>query len=466
MHSSKIKKATKIVVKLLVFLVICGIVSNIIGYFVLPAKSYTRIQFHELYTTYGNAEDSKNMDLVFLGTSHAYRTFDTEYFDEKLNMETYNFGTSQQTLEGSYYVLKEILKTNQPKKVVFELTYTCFNEKDYNPLKSVIIYQYMKPSLDKLKYLMADFPLENIFNALIPAYTFREYLTADDIAPKILDKSTDEYKNYDPAITQTQTTEWMEEKGFIYTDMEFYNGWVGKTDPEAWTEQGMDTQKLEYLNKIIHLCKDNGIDLVLVTSPNPRGTLLEVGNYNEINEYFTNIAENNGIDYYNLNLIRPEILNLSDSEFYDATHVNGEGAQKVSQVFSDILKDREEGTLDYNRYFYENFEEAEKNITKITNAYYDITEDDSNYYLTAKAYIGDGSDIEFQYLEEFKDETGRERIVLQDWSFNSEFILPKEGCEGRRIIVAARVAGSDLDIDSIETQKSVTEFPVIIEEEE
>lgn len=463
MHSSKLKAVGKLGIKFIAFLLVCAIVAQGIGYLVIPAKSYTRILFHDLYTEYDSLNDNKNIDLVFLGTSHAYRTFNTNYFDQKLRLNSYNFGTSQQTLPGSYYVLNEILKTNKPKQVVFELTYTCFSDKEHNPLKSVILYQYMKPSLDKYKYLFTDFDLEKIFYALVPAYCFREYLTSEDIADKIKLKSTEEYKTYDPAVTYT-STEWMEEKGFVYTDMEFPEGWIGKREPEPWLEESMNSKYVEYFYKIIDLCREKDIELIFVTSPSPKGSLLEVGNYEEINKYFTDIAKKENIDYYDLNLLRQEIMNLPDNMYYDTTHVNGKGANIVSDVFSRILKEREAGAFEYDKYFYKDFTEATSTITDITNAYYDIIEDENNYYLTAKAHTGIDLPIEYQYWEYFEDPSSK--VLVRDWNQDPEYVVSKEECWGKNVIVCTRFVDSGLEFDDVKCQKYSLTFPVILENED
>ena len=49
-------------------------------------SSYTRITFHEMY-------EQDNIDILFVGSSHCYRTFIPEILDKKLGVNTFNVGT-------------------------------------------------------------------------------------------------------------------------------------------------------------------------------------------------------------------------------------------------------------------------------------------------------------------------------------------------------------------------------------
>ena len=68
-------------------------------------SSYTRITFHEMY-------EQDNIDILFVGSSHCYRTFIPEILDKKLGVNTFNVGTSAQQMDGSFMVIKEAAKYN------------------------------------------------------------------------------------------------------------------------------------------------------------------------------------------------------------------------------------------------------------------------------------------------------------------------------------------------------------------
>lgn len=63
--------------------------------------SYSRVMLQELYA------DAGNIDTLFLGSSHCYRSVDPAQVDAALGTHSFNAGSSQQLPDGSYYMLKE-----------------------------------------------------------------------------------------------------------------------------------------------------------------------------------------------------------------------------------------------------------------------------------------------------------------------------------------------------------------------
>ena len=456
-----VKKAAGILVKVVCTILAFVMVGSLLNYMTTPAASYTRIQFHDLYTKYG--EDGENMDMVFLGTSHAYRAFDPRVFDEVLGINSYNMGTSQQTISSSYYVLKEVLKTNHPEKVVFELTYTCFRDKDHLPLKNVIISQYMKPSFNKLAYILHEFDLEDIFYAILPAYTFREKMNADNLASILGRKSTAEYKNYDIETTRTRN-EWMESKGYVYTNKSLSANHAGRMNPEPFEEDVLNQEFLEYFDKMVELCREEGVEFVCVTAPIPKGALLELENYDEVCDFLNELTAKHGVPYYNFNLIKEEWLPLDNSNFFDSTHINGETSKDFSRLVAQIFAEEDAGTLDRNKYFYRDWEEAKPHIDYVANAFMTVEEDDYQYTVTGHATSGvEGAQYEYSYwLYEIGAE--EESQMIRDWSTDATFTFPKDFQEGSwRLMVAARFAGSDMTMQ--DAQRDVVIFPYVPEEE-
>ena len=74
--------------------------------------SYSRVMLQELYA------DAGNIDTLFLGSSHCYRSVDPAQVDAALGTHSFNAGSSQQLPDGSYYMLKEAAAQN-PLKTVY-----------------------------------------------------------------------------------------------------------------------------------------------------------------------------------------------------------------------------------------------------------------------------------------------------------------------------------------------------------
>jgi hypothetical protein len=76
-----------------------------------PGHFYTRIR--EARTTHG-------VDLLFLGSSHAYRGFDPRIFQEE-GIRTFNLGSSSQTPLQTRILLNRYLDQLNPEQVIFEV---------------------------------------------------------------------------------------------------------------------------------------------------------------------------------------------------------------------------------------------------------------------------------------------------------------------------------------------------------
>jgi len=66
-------------------------------------------------------QEKNSIDILVLGSSHAYSSFNPYLIKEKTGLNGYNFSTQQQPLWITYYYFKEALKYQKPKYVVLEV---------------------------------------------------------------------------------------------------------------------------------------------------------------------------------------------------------------------------------------------------------------------------------------------------------------------------------------------------------
>lgn len=71
----------------------------------------------------------KHYDAVFFGTSQSYCSFDPLIFDE-YDLKTYNRGRQQQTMNYTYYYIKDALDVCDIDVVVLEIFGMCYEEDD------------------------------------------------------------------------------------------------------------------------------------------------------------------------------------------------------------------------------------------------------------------------------------------------------------------------------------------------
>ena len=104
------------------------------------------------------------------------------------------------------------------------------------------------------------------------------------------------------------------------------------TDPPS---ELLPDSSLEYLDKMVALCKENDAELVLIKAPtNSRGYWW----YDEWDEQIVEYSAKNGIDYYNFIPYADDMGIDWQTDTYDGgLHLNAYGAEKFTEYFGEIL---------------------------------------------------------------------------------------------------------------------------------
>ena len=145
-------KKVKIIVGCVLFFTAFVFIGEVLQYILVDdTNSYTRITFHEMY-------DQDNIDILFVGSSHCYRSFIPEILDNNVGgLNTVNAGRSSQALDGSYIIIQEAAKRNDLQRIYLELYFNVgfSSYKDRGQLtQTYIISDYLPFSMNKVCYLL------------------------------------------------------------------------------------------------------------------------------------------------------------------------------------------------------------------------------------------------------------------------------------------------------------------------
>lgn len=306
--------------------------------FVADINSYTRVMMDELY------EDGY-IDVLFLGASHTYRTFDPEVIEEETRLNVFNAGSSSQSLQGSYYLLKDACEKNGVGTVVFDVTYHMLGVEAPDKTATYIIADYMKGIKNKCQYLWDAYGSEGVVNGVFP------FLHSVSFSPSTLIEHIKREYVWNPYSYITYDNEAYQGQGFVYS----YE--VVSEEYEFLPRYMIDQENLlsdfaeEYLYKIIAYCKGNDVELILVNPPMADGTLMGTGCFQVFVDRMSLIAEEEGLEYWDLNLVREGVLTMARTDYKDEGHLNGAGAEKVSRCISRLIRG------DIEDPFYVSFEE-------------------------------------------------------------------------------------------------------------
>lgn len=314
------KFAVKCIVTALVILLCTSQVNELLIYKVFADHEYATspsfMNFYEL--------DRNSVDVLILGSSHAQTSIIPQELYDQYGITSYNLGSNAQSVVLSYYILRDVLRTQQPEVVVLEtyMLFPYYEEESLNCTDSEIrrVLNHMQLSPVKLEAIYDLCSHDEDLNALSYLLTNIQY--------------HDRWKELDENDFRTQERRWddflMGYELFTGTnDLAYEPLQVGESDE---FEDMMPLME-EYLDKITALCGQSGIELVLVKTPTTDHT---IGRHNTLQQY----AEENGILFYDFNEEDLYILAQFDfsNDLFDYGHLNYSGALKMTTSLGDLLQ--------------------------------------------------------------------------------------------------------------------------------
>lgn len=272
--------------------------------------------------TYEYYDEEKNHEVIFIGDCEVYANFSPMVLYEEEGITSYVRGNSQQLIWQSYYILKETLKYETPKVVVFNVNSMRYSKpvsEAYNRL-AIDKMKWSKEKIDMIKASRTE--EENFLSYVIPLLRYHsrfDKLTNEDF--EYLFKNKNNMHNGFLINKNVKPVESLPTKRRL-SSYEF------------------EENCYEYLNKITKLCKENNIKLVLIKAPSVYPYW-----YDEYEEQIQKYAKENNLNYYNFKEKVEEIgIDYSTDTYDGGLHLNLDGATKMSIYFSKILKENYELT--------------------------------------------------------------------------------------------------------------------------
>jgi hypothetical protein len=318
------KKHWKFAIKVLAFMLLAGVMISVINQILLPKKYYdTMWSTTSTYKGFYQIQ-KKSTDVLFLGSSHTASAFNPQVLNENYGISSYNLGCENQNVLVSYYWCKEALKYQSPKVVVLD-TYMLFEYKSDEALNTDESSTRM--AIDVMRWSSVK------FNAIMDICNY--------------DKKQSFYSYLFTNIRFHTRWASLSKQDFLYKQMENdfylmgYEPLENKSNNTSYSpivEYGTDDVKMvplmkNYLDKIVDLCNDNNIKLILVKTPAMQWSPEE---HNSVSKY----AVERGICFYDFNdsQIYDESGFIFSEDMNDDGHSNIVGANKISMYISGFLK--------------------------------------------------------------------------------------------------------------------------------
>lgn len=263
-------------------------------------------------------ENIEYYDTVVMGMSYAEKGFNYKYINEKL----YNMANSSEDIYYTSELLSLIIKNNKNniKNLILDLPYYFMNY-DMSQTNNMI-----KRGTNYINILQ-DSHNYNLFKFDINEYKIVNILfNKDKIEKNIISRKDILLHDREFKInTDILTKEEFEKGKYIEQYEKYYNRVYPKTKVE----------NLAKLNKIVNMCKEQGIRLIITVMPSllkNNGDIIKKSK-KEFYEIISELKEKYEIEIYDF--FADNDFNRGD--FYDYTHLNYYGSRKLSIKIKEIL---------------------------------------------------------------------------------------------------------------------------------
>ena len=252
-------------------------------------------------------EEKNSLDFVFVGSSQLYAHIAPAVLWRDYGITSYDFAANEQPLWISYFYIKEALKTQKPKAIVLEV-FTIYGDDYEEEGVNHINLDDLPLSLNKLRAIYHSVPKELRYSYYFDLAKYHSTWSSLDKEKYLASFSyeADPMKGYSPFVFEKE-----------YENMAKVEV-VNQKEIEPIPERA-----LEWLDKIVELTREEGVDLIFLKTPNGNADRQKL--YNRMTSY----AKEKEIPFLNLNTVL-------DGE----AHINIMQAQEVTKAVGDYLINR------------------------------------------------------------------------------------------------------------------------------
>lgn len=302
---------------------------TVVAFLLAAALSLGGIR-HILYFKYGDGilglqnlyrEKDDSIDLLVLGSSHAFEDVNTAALYEDYGIAAYVLAGSYQPMWNTYYYLKEALKTQHPKMILIE-GYCTSQEFEYSDNSGIIKNNLgIRDPENRLASLKVSAPAENRQDYIQDFRLWHSRYEEIDASDFSAYYETPKMKYYKGFGVNYETQEQ------VRPDLDSFS-----PDPIPLYEK-----EEKYFRKVLDLCRDAGIPAMVVISPYA---------VNEIEQrrFLTTgrICGEYQVPYLNFNSdALYDDMNLDfRTDFADAAHLNDLGNEKYTALLGKRLTEQ------------------------------------------------------------------------------------------------------------------------------
>ncbi len=287
---------------------------------------------NDLHTVCGETFDD-----IYVGTSHGKINIDPEAAQEVNGRRGHNLCVGGEYSVDVYYMIRLLIELGRkPSRVIYEISPSYFSLEKEEGNNYLLFYHEFPLSRAKLEYFCDAVIKCNFRTMLFPWYEYSLSYELSNMKNTVRKKLQ---KDYGIEDFRTKTQEY-HESGFVARYPVESSGF-SFNGIRAFHRDEVRQEHMEYLEKLIDLCRAQDIEFAAVITPVPADTLRQFSEeYEDANEYFGEFFKEK----------EAVCVNFNDREYYkyashrleDYTdldgHMNEDAAREFTKNLARILE--------------------------------------------------------------------------------------------------------------------------------
>lgn len=270
-----------------------------------PNINFKMGSYGHTYSRLSDAKQIKSVDILVVGSSHAYRGVDNRYFAQN-GISMFNLGTSAQGAKQTEILLNRYLLEINPKKVIYIVSPLTLSG---DGLESSI--DLVSNDINDIFSYDLAFDLNHLtlYNTLFYS-DLRHFTGLNEKFKENAIKGKDKYIK----------------GGYVEREISFYKQ-VKEGNKRIIN---FNEEQIITFENNIRFINEKNLEVILVHAPITKDLYKSYSNFRE----FDSIMNKFNHSYYNFN----EIIDLSDSlHFYDSNHLNQNGVEIFNEKLFEVI---------------------------------------------------------------------------------------------------------------------------------
>lgn len=263
-------------------------------------------------------EEPESMDVIFVGSSHAYCSANPMAFWDETGLSSYVLSSQNQPLQASYHYLQQCFKTQSPNLVVLEMYMASQCLEDATDA-------VLRDSIDPLPWSHGKAAL---IRELVPAGERASYYF--NLAKYHGRWSELSKQNFDFSYLRGRD----EYRGFVCFTLSRPSNCF-RLSYEGVRPEALPEESVEQLLRIKALVEAEGAELMLFIAPY-EGAEQNLGILSGMHAF----AAEHELELLDFNLVYDELGFDGEKDFFDASHLNAYGADKATRYMGRRILER------------------------------------------------------------------------------------------------------------------------------